>query len=88
LPFSEHRFTGRDRSLFLRMERTLDGWRKRGRGQLSQVDELFEDFSALAEDKADAFMGKMKVSVFTWSLLFVLPPLFSASLVGLGNLAI
>lgn len=88
LSFSDNSFSGRDRSLFLRMERTLDGWRKRGRGQLSQVDELFEDFSALAEDKAEIFMGKMKVSVFTWSLIFVLPPLFSASLVGLGNLAI
>jgi len=88
LSASETSFKGRDRSLFVRMERTLDGWRKRGSGQLTQVDELFEDYSALAEDKGETFMGKLKVSIFTWSLFFVLPPLFSASLVGLGNLAI
>lgn len=88
LSSSELLFKGRDKSLFLRMERTLDGWRKRGSGQLSQVDELFEDFSALAEDKGEVFMSKLKVSVFTWSLFFVLPPLFSASLVGLGNLSL
>ncbi len=84
---TEFVFKGRDKSLFLRMERTLEGWRKRGRGELAQVDELFEDFSALAEDKAENFMAKLKVSVFTWSLLFVLPPLFSSSLVGLGSLS-
>ncbi len=84
---SELIFKRRDLSLYLRMERTLEGWRKRGHGQLTQVDELFEDFSYLAEDKAEAFMAKLKISVFTWSLLFVLPPLFGSSLVGLGSLA-
>ncbi len=84
---SAYDFKSRDRSLYSRMERTLEGWRKRGHGDIKQVDELFEDFSHLAEDKAENFVAKLKVSIFTWSVLFVLPPLFSSTLVGLGSMS-
>ena len=80
-------FKARDQSLFLRMERTLDGWRKRGHGELAHVDELFEDFSNLSEDKAETFVAKLKISVFTWSVFFVLPPLFGSSLMGVSSLS-
>ncbi len=80
-------FKARDQSLFLRMERTLDGWRKRGHGDLAHVDELFEDFSNLSEDKAETFVAKLKISVFTWSVFFVLPPLFGSSLMGVSSLS-
>lgn len=86
--FLQGSFNGKAREarLFERMERTLEGWRRRGQGNLSQVDELFEDFGHLAEDKAEAFMGKLKMSIFLWCTVFILPPLFGSSLLGISSM--
>lgn len=81
----DHDLKGKDGQLFIKMQQTLENWRRQGQGQLSQVDDLFEDFFFLCEDKEERFLGKLKMSSFVWSLFFVLPPLFSVGVFGLNE---
>jgi hypothetical protein len=71
-----------------RLEEILEQWRSDSRIQIQYLTELEEDLEFLRESHLDRFMAQLKISSFMWSLIFVLPLLFGASLFGLYELTV
>lgn len=73
---------------FHRLESTLEQWKRDSRIQTDYLIELEEDLEFLRNLGLERFMAQLKILSFMWSLVFVLPVLFGASLFGLYELTV
>lgn len=79
---------GEQYAFFQRLEQILEQWKRDSRIQIQYLTELEDDLQFIREIASEKFMAQLKILCFMWSLLFVLPILFGASLFGLYELTV
>lgn len=83
-----HLQKGPSLEFFHRLESTLEQWKRDSRIQTEYLIELEEDLEFLRNLGLERFMAQLRILSFMWSLVFVLPVLFGASLFGLYELTV
>ena len=73
---------------FEKMQEVLQIWKTNSVVRKENLLELSEDLSFIHQTSCEQFMGRLKILCFIWSILFILPVLFSASLFGLNEFSI
>lgn len=79
---------GRGLVLWKNMERVLASWREMGRGELKLLLDLEEDLLFFAECQSHRFLEGLKIINFLWSIVFILPVVFSPLIFGLEELLV
>lgn len=79
---------GRGLVLWKNMERVLTDWRHMGRGELKMLLDLEEDLLFFAECQSHRFLEGLKIINFLWSIVFILPVVFSPLIFGLEELLV
>lgn len=84
----ESSLKGNQMAFYRRLEQTLDQWKRDSRIQIQYLNELEDDLQFIRDTVGERFMSQLKITCFLWSLVFVLPLLFGASLFGLYELTV